>query len=269
MSHLVKAKPTWVRGYVTTGTDFQTIDQNTYLAINGDEGGTWSPSAPIVIGGAGFVFAGPSRLEGSADIVATAAHNITFGQGSASDYFGLESNHLENVRELNNVFIEAFSYDPANDFVILTDEGGVRAKALGVHFVVPLKVYNGSTIDHAEFVFAVGEIHSGVPQHLSRFRIYAVDAFGVILPLKSAGVNVTDGFEEVTLPSSGAEWTKFGAPHRHVYTCDVSHTVDVSKYSYFAEIIEEAGTNAWATTGNVYFSANLTCKNIALLDGRN
>ena len=83
MSHLNRAQPdaTWKRGYITVGNDLKTIDQNTFVAINGDEGGTWAPSANIVIGGAGVVVAGPWIMSG-ANCTVTSAAPITFGKGA-------------------------------------------------------------------------------------------------------------------------------------------------------------------------------------------
>ncbi len=44
----------WLNGYVVQPLDYQTIDLLLFKSINGDDGGTWAPSAAIVIGGAGL-----------------------------------------------------------------------------------------------------------------------------------------------------------------------------------------------------------------------
>jgi hypothetical protein len=61
----------WYNGYVPTGTDLRTIDQSISGCLNGDGGGNgtpWSPSAVILVGGAGMWAAGPWTI-GAAAVV--------------------------------------------------------------------------------------------------------------------------------------------------------------------------------------------------------
>jgi hypothetical protein len=44
----------WATLYVPTAADFNDLDTKTFKALNGDEGGSWSPSAAIVVGGSGM-----------------------------------------------------------------------------------------------------------------------------------------------------------------------------------------------------------------------
>lgn len=56
MAHFNYTRPggTWATLYVPTGPDYSDLDTKTFKAINGDEGGSWAPSAPIIIGGSGM-----------------------------------------------------------------------------------------------------------------------------------------------------------------------------------------------------------------------
>ena len=59
MAHNSLAIPAgWVNGTVPTPSQMTTLDQNGYTAVNGDAGGTWSPSSQIILGGAGLSVTG-------------------------------------------------------------------------------------------------------------------------------------------------------------------------------------------------------------------
>lgn len=65
MAHFVRLRPSgfWTIASVVTPAEFEAFDENLSKAINGDDGGTWAPSAQIVIGGSGLRVTGPSRLD--------------------------------------------------------------------------------------------------------------------------------------------------------------------------------------------------------------
>lgn len=72
MSHFARTRDpvAWVVGVVLPA-EFASLDDKTFKAINGDEGGAWAPSAAIVIGGQGitlsnaveFTPAGPTHVK--------------------------------------------------------------------------------------------------------------------------------------------------------------------------------------------------------------
>lgn len=55
MSHFGYTRPAGVWAPLTVGraSELASLDAKTYKAINGDEGGTWAPTDPIIIGGGG------------------------------------------------------------------------------------------------------------------------------------------------------------------------------------------------------------------------
>lgn len=64
MSHNTRVRAdyaAWAIGTGVSAAEFEKFDANLFKAINGDEGGTWAPSAVIAIGGSGMQFSG-SRL---------------------------------------------------------------------------------------------------------------------------------------------------------------------------------------------------------------
>lgn len=54
MAHNSRAIAVWHNGDVPVEIDFNTLDQNGFTAINGDDGGTWAPAAKVEIGGLGL-----------------------------------------------------------------------------------------------------------------------------------------------------------------------------------------------------------------------
>jgi hypothetical protein len=61
MAHNTYVKGTiasWATGTTVSQVEFAKFDANQYKSVNGDDGGTWAPSAAIVIGGAGLTVSG-------------------------------------------------------------------------------------------------------------------------------------------------------------------------------------------------------------------
>jgi hypothetical protein len=56
MAHFTRVRPSgfWTLNSVVDPAEFEQFDAQLYAAINGDAGGTWAPSIPITIGGAGI-----------------------------------------------------------------------------------------------------------------------------------------------------------------------------------------------------------------------
>lgn len=61
MSHNTRVRAdyaAWAIGTGVSAAEFEKFDDNLFKAINGDDGGTWAPSAPIALGGEGMRFIG-------------------------------------------------------------------------------------------------------------------------------------------------------------------------------------------------------------------
>lgn len=81
MSHFALTRSTWVSGTALFAAELASIDSKTFKAINGDEGGTWAPSSPIVVGGAGMTITmvGASTAEG---LFVTQTFDSAFGSNA-------------------------------------------------------------------------------------------------------------------------------------------------------------------------------------------
>lgn len=69
----------WATGTTITAAKLWQLDQNQYAAINGDGGGTWSPTAKIVIGGANGLelSSSPLLLSGTSSLTVGGAASFT------------------------------------------------------------------------------------------------------------------------------------------------------------------------------------------------
>lgn len=263
MAHFVRTQPdgTWVSGYVVQPDDFKDatrgLDVKTFKAINGDDGGTWTPSAPIIIGGFGLRVTGPLLVSNSGVIqtVSGSGARITLGDG---DYPQLAIGHTGRSFTRANGSECAFSTLP----MIVTGSGGATSTALGQIFTIPItQLHDGSTVTTVTFNFKVGTTHPSVPAILPRMRVVRMSANGDLAPMKSVGSGADiNGYVTVTTPVSGAAWYNGGAAKTFVYTCDQNNVIDKSQYVYFLVIVDEDGSGA--IVGNTWLPTLFLCTNI-------
>ena len=236
----------WYNGYTPTPADFAALDQALEQLVNGDGGGIWYPSAPVVVGGAGLWLTSSSYLTQGALVVATTGVPISFGD---SDYF-LFQNHVSNTRTLLQSFL---NISPQTGWI----EGA--STQLGARGLLPLRVPNGATLSTVVLTFQVGASHSGIPANMAKFRVCAVSPSGVVTPMATTGVDV-NGFLPLATPASGSAWYAGGGFQTATYTCTTSNVIDLA-HTYFLEVVDESGTNA--KVGNVYVQAALNLTGIA------
>lgn len=73
MSHnsYIRSGGTWASGSVLSSTEMAAFDAAQFKGLNADDGGTWSPSSQIILGGAGLrVSAAPFQLYGAGPALA-------------------------------------------------------------------------------------------------------------------------------------------------------------------------------------------------------
>lgn len=286
MAHLLRAQPdvVWKRGYVTVGADMATIDQNTFVSVNGDAGGTWTPAADLNIGGAGMICASAWTVIGTSGFglpawstIDTNGSNaqITFGRGTPDDVFGYVTPASYTIV---TGFFDHYSVNPEQAAVSLNYSAAVSGVltqgSTGGRFVVPLRVFSGqgSTITTITLNWTVNWAHVAVPVTLPAMRVYAVDVNGTLFPLRASDGTTTDanGFQPISVATTAAAYNASNANQAFVYTCNQNQVIDVSKYSYFVEIIDESGTGDWtAHPGNTFSSVSAVFTSVLGYDGRN
>lgn len=275
MAHLQRRRTdaAWERGRPVTGADMAFIDENTYKALNGDDGGSWTPSGLVTIGGSGVGIVGPWELLDGAAVNLTLAPTVqlAFGKKTLDDAILLGEGHAERTRDMPRHTVEAFGAD-LSDVSVLTSDGFslgcVTTRKAGVRFLTPIEVHDGATISYVRFAFRVGA-HTELPERLTRFRVVRVAADGTVEPLKTpdGADSDSDGFSPYApAPETAAEWPTFGVTRYYDYVVSQNGLVDLSRYAYFAEILDESGPGSEA--GNFYISTTTRCSNISMLAGR-
>jgi hypothetical protein len=275
LTHLVRAisDAKLHRGYVTVGADLRAIDQNTFVAVNGDAGGTWTPASDLNINGAGVVFAAPCAVSGAQMTV----YAPTFGKGTADDVFGLAATHPGRTQTLVQGLVECYSSQP--EWVTYIHGGAssslsaLQTHAPGVRWLTPLRIFNGATLETVTLRFYISAFRTVLPTTLAQMRIVAIDANGVVLPMGAGTLYDVGGFHAISSAATADAWSNGGFVQTFVYTCSQNNVIDIGKYTYWLEIIEESdppGTvGGGALGGNTYVSATSYLDRITLFDGRN
>ncbi len=248
--------PTWLRH----------IDEQTGAAINGDEGGTWTPSALIEIGGAGVAVLGPCTMPGASVIVTSAGKHIVHGRLDADDYITfaapLPSRSLSAlITPSGNGFAHA-ALDSSRNLPF-----AATARQHLARFNAKIRVHHGATLAAVDLTWLVGGTRAAVPEFRPRFRIVRVDLDGKVEPLRVASDTSPEGFLTLGSTVSAAAYVAGNAAQVVTYTCNQVDrlTVDVARFDYLVEIIEEGGDDAWTapqTIGNVFWCTRTTNTNI-------
>lgn len=244
-------------------TWWQALDTNLSKALNGDGGGTWAPSSAIIVNGAGLGVGATWTISGGAKLTTPAASGARI-EHDDNDYIELLAGHTGASRTLVTPcarIIDASGVDAmfaVNNPILgaaISASGIVPANTTGAppgRILLPLRVHDGATMTQVVFWFVIA-VHAGVPTSLPQFRVYKVDVSGNVTPLRSSST-LANGFEPFSpTPASGAAWHNSGTAQSFTYTLDASVVIDISQYSYVAEIADESGTNT--VLGNVYTSA--------------
>lgn len=267
------------RGIALVGTQMDALDETTYRSLNGDGGGTWSPTSPINIDGAGMMATGPWIVTGAADVKAS---EFEFGEGSSADAWRLDAGHPARNVTLYTQFVENFTLVPDDigywhapwmytgpaAYGITTT---IYSTSEGLRFAAPLMVYDGALLTTVAIYMRVTSNH-GPPQYLPRMRVVAHDGEGNVIKMRPQSSDTdSDGFINWSpAPATGTSWYSSGNTQTFTYTCTQNNVIDISKYFYYVEIIEEYGTSSYAVgnSGNIWVAASALFSNITYLDNR-
>lgn len=123
----------WATGTVVSDAEFNALDAAQFAAINGDDGGSWAPSAFIGIGGSGLrMLSGSHQLNGA--LSCTSGSSITVASGAAVTLASgstftanaeLTLNHGASVNSASTLSIGGSSTLLVNGVVQLDDAGRV------------------------------------------------------------------------------------------------------------------------------------------------
>lgn len=238
--------------YVTLQSDWQDLADKAFKAINGDKGGTWAPSSPIVVNSSGLVVTGPTKVNYGGRILSTAGSRFLLGD---NEWPKLGPNHPGRKRVIRSPMVTRlgthYHFAESPDYV-----GSLQTMALTTHqtFVkampldqpqchIPLRVHDGARLVSVDVHFRVPLPRAKAPFRMPRFRVLRADKDGKLDSLRAPSATVdVDGWSSLPRVTSGDAWYAGGAAQSFTFTCDQNHTIDTSQWVYYLEICEEVGT---------------------------
>lgn len=267
MAHNARLYPdaTYVSGYVVTGNDFKFFDTNITKSVNGDGGGTWSPTGRIFIGGAGMVLALATTMTNGADVLTSSGNYVEHDDGDYIQFATTRTIMSPAIRGRSLTLTNALADNlPAWNVDLTKGLVSGRSGSQGASFLTapprwqfPLRVHDGAILSQVFFYYQLGMSHSAYPTNPLRFRAMRFDRDGNAVQLLTGVPStsiVANSSGYVPLPAAS-----YGTTSASELTCNVDPNyaaVDLSKYRYVAEIADEYGKNAW-TGGNatLFFGA--------------
>lgn len=174
---------TVVDGSVPTSSGVRSLDQQASESLNGDEGGIWAPSAPIIIGGSGVSI----DDYGEFGVVTTGKNAVGLVLGD-NDFPMLTTSRSRTILvPIRDTFTRVESPIGAGSGISSYDEGnpGVTqslTSGLGQRLVVPLPSYrlvNGATIDSVMLTFKIGTKPVTLPTQFLGFRVVRIPLSGI------------------------------------------------------------------------------------------
>lgn len=243
------------------------LDENTKKLLNGDEGGSWSPSSPIVIGGAGLrilgrgAITGPG-LAGALGVIASPSAPVRHGRLEADDYIWFT--------EVRTYTVSALVMAAAGDHALVMQNvsvGGAETRAHSSRWLSSLRVHDGATLSKVRCAWIVTENHSNVPEARPKMRVVRVSATGQPEPLRFGADTDSEGFIFMGSAASASAYNASNDPQVAEYEINVSQraTIDTSRFRYYAEFIEESGAGAFTegtSNGNHYYALTAVHTNV-------
>lgn len=164
--------PTWV----PTPWQLRRLDQQTSESVNGDGGGTWSPSKPIIIGGAGVQLSGSSAFTGGVT-TGTYAPNGALLLGDNDYPVHLTPKTRKILFPIHDSFWSSYDIEDAASQV--TDQsvpGAFQSTYSPQNLLLNMGVGDkrfpvGATISEVRLCFTVGVKPASVPANLPSFYI--------------------------------------------------------------------------------------------------
>lgn len=230
----------WTDTTPVTAAEYEALDQAQFEAINGDLGGTWAPSAPIIIGGAGVEIGGAG--------LTTTTINGAWTCDSTPEAVGWKATNIDpndgfifDAAKTFNAFLPpVIVQSPNNDWwrylgdVLVQHDVSIARLAYW-----PIRPIIGCTIvSIAVYLQAMGtrtDLPTTVPRLLLRRRNIVTGTTEFV------GAGVSDTSADVAAYQSC-----------HSITITPAHTVPGGAYQYYLSLFGESGTYSVADTLQVY-----------------
>lgn len=255
---------TWTTGnYTPTRDDWESLDAKCFAGINGDKGGVWAPSSVITFTDRLRVTGRTLILNGGRITFASTSNGIKLGTNEWPSY---ATGHALETREILQLFLNRQS---ATQYLWVTEAEltSIRAMALGIQrsdtgsvttpapFRVPLKVQDGATLTQAIFTFRVQNLNAQAPYSMPAFRLVRINKDGAPEYLRGAlSSNIDEiatdvnGWASVPTVTDPIQWFNDALAQTFTYTCTQNNIIDVSLYTYYAEVREEGVSSVFRTS---------------------
>jgi hypothetical protein len=271
--HLAGDLSGWPKGFVPTPAFLRNLDQFSSELVNGDEGGTYEPTDPIVLGPYGTpaitlstvgsvlsgdieTVVGNSRdesLDAISGLVLQSSALPTFQTARTRSVVVGFTNFME-VQSLAVLLEPRFDVDP----LTLGARSIVSADSSRMVCVpLPLRAqHRGSTISSVDFRFIIANPQTALPAVMPRFRVLAVSADTAAALHTVVGDYDANGW--YTDPTATvATFTNNGQVRTLTYTPDQNHTsIDPSNTFFMAQV-------RMTTLGAIIISATVNLTAIA------
>lgn len=238
MAHFVLTRASlaaWGATPAVIAAEFWSLDNQVYKAINGDEGGTWAPSAVITIGGSGVTITGPSEFSD----IQTAEFN---GPANFNDNMTLDSAATFSLSGASTIELGSGTRINVNNGAFIDIESGAD---LDVKSGGEIDIENGGSI-----VVTAG----GVVTVQSGGAISIEGLSGIVLGASSS-ISAASGSKVTGTLSQECRLTKTGAAARtiqrlHDATSDTNAYFDCSyDVEFYSHTLASTVTHTLRQTG--------------------
>jgi len=226
----------WVSGDKLTAPQINGIDVNLSRALDGNAGGTYAPSAQVVIGGAGLKTT-VAEIAGTASItgVVTATGAIT-----ASDLTMSGTNRVKLASRSITRVVDCASWSfTAGEWVTGTNGMGVSDASVGPHqLMMPLHIPHGATLTKVGMLV-------DCPGHGGSWPPAVAPTFGVWRS------SLADGAASAIVAAATTDSLAVQATYeaiRWFETGTLSEVIDRTTARYTARYTSEGSTNAQSGT---------------------
>jgi hypothetical protein len=221
----------WFTPLVPLPKRLAALDDGIAKGLNGDDGGTWAPLKPIVLGGSqGLQLGASSTITGG--VTARAGGLLSLGNNDFPTFSGARTRTVEVPLTPHN----ASNNNADCDFSSLY--GCLRTLVNGATtwIAVPGRyIHNGATLSTITMSYRVGRPHSALPITQPTLLAYRVTTAGVQAALAGAAAAVAD--------ASAQAYYAAGNRKTLVLTCTTNNVIDTSQYTYIVRWVEETGAS--------------------------
>jgi hypothetical protein len=272
--HLAGDLSGWPKGLVPTPALLRRLDQFSSELVNGEDGGTWAPTDPIVLGfyrsptlflsTAGSVLSGDVvTVRGNADASERDRPGLVLVDGAVPV---LQSSRTRSIVVPLAPFMERGGA-VTDDRGFLLDPATMGAKQKNLNlpwFTVPLPLraqHAGATIASVDFRYRIANQRSALPVYMPTFRVVKCTA-GALAPLHTVAAPYDANGSLPDQAATAADYYDNGNVRTTTYTPNQNNTALDPTTAYWAvEVIGEGGANAMA--GDIYLSATVHLTSIA------